>query len=788
MTLFASLAFRGTFPPWAAVLLLLLGGAGMVFLYLKESKRLSLVTRMLLAAIRVALLASVLFLILRPTWVSETSGQRPRPIGLMFDVSQSMAFEDPRPNLADQYRAGIAFGTLKAPIPEQFVSDAIPRGTPEKPSRLATAVAAFKNGQLAILKTLQAAGPVEAIAFGSSREGLNLKTDWLNLKADKPRTAIADVASEFLNRDENERPGAIFIVTDGRENSSNRSLTDLARECATQGVPLHIYGVGSGSFSQLQVRDVSSADTLFVDDTAVVPVRFRSKGLLGKGKIEFKLMLNGIEVATETVDAPEGDDNRTLLKFVPKKTDADTTGKQDLTVQARYLGDQAEAIVDSFKKNVKIVDKKLKVLFVESQPRWDFKFIQRGLMRDRRCEAKFILLDGDPKAMKAGDPFLPAFPSTRAELATYDLIILGDIPATYFTAEQQEWIRDAVAEGGGLIQIAGKANGPSSFVGTPLADVLPVEVANRTFKMDPNARTDGFRPTRSSFGERSNLMVMDDDPKESARVWDNLPPMYWYYPVVKLKPAAEVYLTHPTDKLADGKPMPLLVSHYYGKGYVLFSAVDETWRWRRNEADKYFFRFWSQAVYATGVSRTLGTKMTQLSLDTTDPLLGKTGQIYAHLLNNDLKPVKAEKIGATIEKIDANAADPDRITKVTLNTLPNQAGEFVATVPFDREGRYLLKVDNGEDTATLEYRVSLPPNHEQAIGPLAEDDLRNLATQSGGQFYREEDLHTLGEKLEKKTVEFHRKEEFVLWNRWMLMLVIALLATEWTIRKFNSLS
>ena len=101
---------------------------------------------------------------------------------------------------------------------------------------------------------------------------------------------------------------------------------------------------------------------------------------------------------------------------------------------------------------------------------------------------------------------------------------------------------------------------------------------------------------------------------------------------------------------------------------------------------------------------------------------------------------------------------------------------------------WMLKVDNGEDTATLEYRVSLPPNHEKAIGPLAEEDLRNLASQSGGQFYREEDLHTLGEKLEKKTVEFHQKEEFVLWNRWMLMLVIALFAIEWTIRKFNSLS
>jgi len=44
--------------------------------------------------------------------------------------------------------------------------------------------------------------------------------------------------------------------------------------------------------------------------------------------------------------------------------------------------------------------------------------------------------------------------------------------------------------------------------------------------------------------------------------------------------------------------MPLLAGHLYGKGYVMFMGFDETWRWRFNTADKYFGRFWNQAVYA----------------------------------------------------------------------------------------------------------------------------------------------------------------------------------------------
>ena len=144
----------------------------------------------------------------------------------------------------------------------------------------------------------------------------------------------------------------------------------------------------------------------------------------------------------------------------------------------RLAGDGGEPVTDELAKAVKIVDRKLKVLVVDSQPRWDFKFIQRGLERDRRGEPKFILTEGDPRAMKAGEPFLPAFPATRAELLAYDLLILGDIPASYLTKEQQEWVREFVAEGGGLIQIAGKASGPATFTGTPLADVLHAQAAD----------------------------------------------------------------------------------------------------------------------------------------------------------------------------------------------------------------------------------------------------------------------------------------------------------------------
>ncbi|MFO0937686.1 MAG: hypothetical protein U0798_14365 [Gemmataceae bacterium] len=117
--LFADLALRGWFPLWLAVLLGLASLAGVVALYLKESGRLPLWRRLILAAIRVSILGSLLFLATRPTIVRQRVDDRARPIVLMVDESQSMQAKDPRNNISERWRVGIAFDKLPLdkPIP-----------------------------------------------------------------------------------------------------------------------------------------------------------------------------------------------------------------------------------------------------------------------------------------------------------------------------------------------------------------------------------------------------------------------------------------------------------------------------------------------------------------------------------------------------------------------------------------------------------------------------------------------------------------------------------------------
>src|SRR5690606_22735530 len=75
-------------------------------------------------------------------------------------------------------------------------------------------------------------------------------------------------------------------------------------------------------------------------------------------------------------------------------------------------------------RRIRVVDNRIRVLLVEQSPRWEFRYLQALLMRDRRVELKCVLFDGDPAIARAPDsPYLEAFPSGREELFAYDVVM-----------------------------------------------------------------------------------------------------------------------------------------------------------------------------------------------------------------------------------------------------------------------------------------------------------------------------------------------------------------------------
>lgn len=786
---FPEIVVRGSFPFWLAILLMVaIAGLAGGF-YFTESMRLGKGRRLVLAALRALVLCGIVFLLCKPVAVRDVRTEKNRPVVLLADNSQSMTQKDPRPSVADQVRVAIA--TDKLP-PDHGIGAPANVGTlsADRPTRADLVKAAFSNKRLDLVGKLRKKGPVQPFLFGARTRGFP-DTDelpWLAaLNADDPKTQLTDTVAELLQRDENALPAAIVLVTDGRDNGSATQWDDLTREAARLKVPIHVYGIGGSAAAFLVLKDAAIQDTLFVEDTVTVPVRFRAQGLKD-AEVELSLTLGGKEVASKRVAAKDGQDVTESLSFTPAKEDA-AAGKKEMIATVKVVGGN-EPLDDHFTKMVRVADHKVKVLYVESNPRWEFKFMVSSFApkRNHRVDAQFLLINGDRKAMESGPPFVANFPDTRKDLFAYDLLVIGDVDANYFTAEQRTWIKDFVAEGGGLVVIAGRLHAPATWLGTPLADVLPVEVPSVKFPLDDARRPAEYKPTLSDLGRRSPILSLTDDPTDQQSTWAELPGFFWHYPVTKLRPAAVSLMDHPTERIADNKPMPLLAMQYYGKGLVLFSAVEETWRWRFNEADKYFARYWGQVVYAIGLPHTLGSKSGQLALAGGEAVLGKPGQVYARLFTPEYRPLTAERVTAQMERLDA-LPNEEKFRSVTFEAVPNQPGEYVATVPNDRVGRYALKVESGEEQATLDYRVTLPPEHELAPGPMNEEGLRKLAEETGGKFYREEDLYKLPDDVQPRTVTFTQRKETLLWTYWPVWLaIVCLFSLEWVVRKFSNMS
>jgi uncharacterized membrane protein len=550
-------------------------------------------------------------------------------------------------------------------------------------------------------------------------------------------------------------------------------------------------------------------------------------------------------VASKEVEVKDGDDFIDELKFTPEKGETPEQ-RQDLTVSIQYKGNETFTADNEVKRPIRVTDRKVKVLFIENTPRWEYKFLQNGMLRDRRIDARFLLVQADAEALQEGGPFIQAFPATRPELFAYDLIILGDVPASFIGVERMEWIKDFVSEGGGLIHIAGSSHAPASYDKTPLAEIMPVEVLPLKFTMELDRRPQAFSPVPTKAGERSEMLALADKVEENNKVWKDLPGMYWHYEVSKLRPGATALLAHPR-KMLGKEPMPLMAIHYFGRGQVLFLGIDETWRWRSQGEAKYPGRFWGQIIYHMGLPRLLGNlERVQLALEKSHNVVDRPSHIYARLFDADFKPVKPDtKVTARLERLDdepgrglpkkereierlmkeweqrviergklgekltpeeqkfydlyrtrkqgdpasrSKEIDPaSRVKEISLEPIPGQPGEFRALLPNDAAGRYELRIEHPE-TATLEYRVDLPPRHEMEVAGLAEDALREAAGLSGGKFYREEDLHHLVADIPPKKIPFLHRQEVLLWTPLALAVFVALLTAEWLVRKFANLS
>ncbi len=605
---------------------------------------------------------------------------------------------------------------------------------------------------------------------------------------------------------------AIIMFTDGVTTAGD-DLPKAARAASLDGVPLFLVGVGdTWETPDLALTDLQAEDVVGRGDRLVFEARLTARGDVPAAPttvfLKEKMPNGNLEdrgQATVTPD-PSGNPVSVTVAYTPMEA-----GEKTFVLVVPAVPGETNKRNNELERTVLVTDsRRIRVLYVEGYPRYDFRFVKVMLEREserslggKSVEVQVILLDASKGwAETDRSAFRGEFP-TRTELFGFDVVVLGDVdPKQIGGTRAAVVLRDLAdfvkVKGGGLLFLSGEHGTPAAYADTPLAEVLPVvpgDAPPATRPPEEQPITEEYQPRLTPAGRMHPLFRFSADEAESARVWGNFKPLYWYAKGYRRKPLTSVLAEHPTRPAEGGKPgelHPLVIQQFAGAGPVLFLGFDETWRWRFRSDEEHFDRFWMQAMRLLSRSRVRRPELrvlpktefrrdekvtVQVRFPIEAPAPGGDAAVRVSVTRSPLaKPDGAPGPGAT------------ETATLLLTRVPGPAVQFEATLARAPEGEYRFEltdpdVPGARPSATA--RV-LPPMNERERTEMNRADLTAAAAISGGGFYTLANATDVFDDLKNlQKVPLNQPCPPVpLWNQpAVYALVMVLLLTEWLLRK-----
>ena len=245
-------------------------------------------------------------------------------------------------------------------------------------------------------------------------------------------------------------------------------------------------------------------------------------------------------------------------------------------------------------------------------------------------------------------------------------------------------------------------------------------------------------------------------------------------------PGAETWLEAVTGETRSAAA----VFRRYGAGKTLYLAFDESWRWRYKVGDLYHQKFWNQAAkFVMESPFAVHDKFVSLDSGALNYEPGATAEIRTRILDAQGRAMPRAKAEAWLMR------EGRKVATIALTADENETGIYRGRTAPLTDGDYEVRVRvEGLPDAEMKARTGFAVRRE-STGELAELNcneplLRELAANSGGRYFREEELGSLIERLKPLSQGRVVETETVLWQSWWWFgTVLALLALEWGLRK-----
>jgi uncharacterized membrane protein len=601
-------------------------------------------------------------------------------------------------------------------------------------------------------------------------------------KADGAATHINAGLRQLLSETSDLPLGAVVLVSDGAENGSGAvgGGIDVETTNALHNRRLPVHAIGFGK--EIAGRDLEMDDALvgakaMAGSRMTASVSFHQHGYAGQ-KATLDVTDGGKVVATKVVTLDKDGVDQSVTMFF----NAGDAGVKSIGFALEPAVGEENTANNAVTRLVDVSAEPKRILYVEGEPRWEFKFIRRAEAEDKCVQIVSMLRTTENKIYRQGiaDPseLAEGFPTKAEDLFKYQAIIIGSVEAQYFTPVQQELLREFVDKrGGGILFLGGRfALGDGGWATSGDADLFPTFLPNAKGSFKRENATVQLTPA----GAESPIVRILDDRAANVDRWRKLPYLNDYQDPGSAKPGATVL----AQMVVAGRAMPLLVTQNYGSGKAAVLATSGTWRWQMSAAldDPSHDLFWRQLLRwlaADSPGQVVASMPQQTLMD--------DGHVHLTAVVRD-----KEFTPAANAKVSTHVIGPGGESEIVeMVPVPNTPGTYAADWTAEKAGSYVAEVtaeqaakggaELGKDVVDFRREDGVAENfHTQQNREL----LEKLAQETGGRYWDQSDLARLPKEISYSEAGISVRDTKELWDMPVVfMVLLGLMSADWLLRR-----
>jgi uncharacterized membrane protein len=630
----------------------------------------------------------------------------------------------------------------------------------------------------AILPTLteDLLGPLQERGYSLELQSFDGRLDsadqLLSVTADN-QSLITDQITTALKAASNQALAGLILVSDGADNSGKVDEVWYSY-LQSYGVPIQTLGVGREVMTEdMEISSVSLPHSTIPNANLRAEVTLQS----GTARQSTLKVYDGDRIlASQVVDLPG--EGRRIQESISVPTGE--IGVRHLRFVLDPSATEYNLENNELHHSLTVAQTQPRVLYVEGEPRWEYKFIRRAAEAAGFLHLHGLVQTSTNKSYRQGidspDQLEDGFPTTRDELFNYQALIIGSQQAATLSQEQLSLIKDFVDLRGGSLLMLGGLNGLSDggWQNTLVADILPLQL--------PDTESNTFFREQASAviteaGLRSHWLRVSNEPGGKQGYWNLLPEIADYQLAGESRPGATVLM----EVLHPGGVSPLLAYQRYGRGKTYILATGGTWRWQMqmNSEDQSHETFWQSLLqemisevpqsidFETDSNWYLDNSRIELSATIRDPGFEPSGDASVEV------QVRDSSGGTQNIELSPDAERPGTYRGTAIVESPGLVQlDMMAKLGETDLDPIRLYAERDDDR--LEY-FNTAQNSTL---------LKRIAAETGGSYFTPESASNILDELRFSNSGITERDWLVLWSmpfNFLLLLILKL--SEWILRR-----